>query len=107
MSQGRGRAKGASYQVEIPPEVAAAVRSLPPDIKRQIKQTLRRLAGTPEAGKLLTGELAGLRSYPARRFRIVYQLIEAQRRLLVLHIAHRRTVYEELTRKLKGQDAPP
>ena len=68
------RVQGPFYDVEIPPEVAEIVRGIPPEVKRHIKQALIRLAETPEAGKPLTGELAGLRSYRARRFRIVYEV---------------------------------
>ena len=103
----QSRAQGPIYHVEILPEVADLVRGLPPEVKRQIKQALTHLAEIPEAGKLLTEELAGLGSYRARRFRIVYRLIESARRLLVLHIGHRRTIYEELARELKGRQPPP
>ena len=100
MSSRRRRATGAFYHVEIPPEVADIVRSLPPEIKRQIKQSLIQLSESPQVGKPLIEELAGLRSFRARRFRIVYQLAESERRLLVLHVGHRRTIYEELVRRL-------
>jgi mRNA interferase RelE/StbE len=101
MSPWHRRVQGPIYHVEIPPEVADIVRGLPPEVKRQIKRALVRLAEAPEAGKLLTGELAGLRSYRARRFRIVYQFTELERRLLILHIGHRRTVYEELAQRIR------
>lgn len=106
MSAGHDRAQGPFYHVEILPEVADIVRGLPPEVKRQIKQALVHLAGNPEGGKLLTGELAGLRSYRARRFRIVYQPTESGRRLLILHVGHRRTVYEELARRVRGLRPP-
>jgi mRNA interferase RelE/StbE len=106
MSPWRRRVQGPFYDVEIPPEVAEIVRDLPPEAKRQIKQALTRLAETPAAGKPLTGELAGLRSYRARRFRIVYEVAESERRLLILHIGHRRTVYEELAQRVRQQQPP-
>jgi mRNA interferase RelE/StbE len=106
MSPWRRRVQGPLYDVEIPPEVAEIVRGLPPEVKRQIKQALIRLAETPAAGKPLTGELAGLCSYRARRFRIVYEVAEAARRLLILHIGHRRTVYEELAQRVRQQQPP-
>lgn len=107
MSPGECRALGPIYRVEIPPEVADIVRRLPPDVKRQLKQALAHLGEHPDAGKMLTGELAGLRSYRARRFRIVYQVAEAGRRVLVLSIGHRRTIYEDLAQRLKDQQPPP
>lgn len=106
MSPWRRRVRGPFYAVEIPPEVAEIVRDLAPEVKRQIKQALIRLAETPGAGKPLTGELAGLRSYRARRFRIVYEVAESERRLLILHIGHRRTVYEELAQRVRQRQPP-
>ena len=103
MSPRDSRARGLVYRVEIPPEVADIARDLPPDVKRQIKQALVYLGKVPEAGRPLTGELAGLHSYRARRFRIVYHLVESERRVLILHVGHRRTVYEELAKRLRGQ----
>jgi len=82
------------------------IRTLPPEVKRQIKQALIHLTAFPGAGKPLTGELAGLHSYRMRRFRIVYQLTASERRLLVLHVGHRQTVYEELARRLKEPPLP-
>jgi mRNA interferase RelE/StbE len=106
MSPWRRRVQGPFYDVEIPPEVAVIVRDLPPEVKPQIKQALIRLAESPGAGKALTGELAGLRSYRARRFRIVYEVAEAERRLLILYLGHRRTVYEELAQRVRHRQPP-
>ncbi len=106
MSPKRRRAQGLLYRVEIPSQAADIVRTLPPEVKRQIKQALIHLTEFPGAGKPLTGELAGLHSYRMRRFRIVYQLTASERRLLVLHVGHRQTVYEELARRLKEPPLP-
>lgn len=63
MSPRRRHAEGPFYRLEIPPEVADTIRQLPPEVKRRIKQAFVQLSETPEVGKLLTGEFAGLRSY--------------------------------------------
>jgi mRNA interferase RelE/StbE len=106
MSPGRRHVRGSLYNIEIPPEMAEIVRGLPPAVKRQIKQALIHFAETPEAGKPLTGDLTGLHSYRARRFRIVYEVIAPERRLLILHIGHRRTVYEELAQRVRQRQLP-
>ena len=107
MCPGRRHVQWLFYAVEIPPEVAEIAHGLPPDVKRQIKHALIRLAETSEAGKPLTGELAGLHSYRARHFRIVYEVAASERRLLILHIGHRRTVYEELAQRVRERQPPP
>jgi mRNA interferase RelE/StbE len=106
MSPWRRHVRGPFYAVAIPPEAAEIVRGLWPEVKRQIKQALIRLAETPEAGKPLNGELAGLRSYRARRFRIVYEVAETECRLSILHIGHRRTVYEDLAQRVRQRQPP-
>jgi mRNA interferase RelE/StbE len=106
MSPRRRGAHGFLYRVEISSEAADIIRTLPPEVKRQIKQALVHLTEFPGAGKPLTEELAGLHSYRARRFRIVYQFTASERRLLVLHVGHRKTVYEELSRRLKPPPLP-
>ena len=106
MSPRRPRTQGLLYRIEIPSEAADIIRTLPPEVKRQVKQALIHLTEFPGAGKPLTGELAGLHSYRVRRFRIVYQLTPSQRRLLVLHVGYRQTVYEELVRRLKEPPLP-
>jgi mRNA interferase RelE/StbE len=106
MSPRRRRAHGLLYRVEVSSEAVDIIRTLPPEVKRQIKQALVHLTEFPGAGKPLTEELAGLHSYRARRFRIVYQLTSSERRLLVLHVGHRKTVYEEISRRLKPPPLP-
>jgi mRNA interferase RelE/StbE len=101
MSPRRQHAQGFLYRVEISSEAADTIRTLPPEVKRQIKQALVHLTEFPSAGKPLTDDLAGLHSYRARRFRIVYQLTASERRLLVLYVGHRKTAYEDLSRRLK------
>ena len=50
MNPGEGSAQGPIYRVELPPEVADTVRSLPPEVKRRVKQALTHL------GKIQTRE---------------------------------------------------
>jgi mRNA interferase RelE/StbE len=89
------------FRPDIPPHVAEAVRSLHPDLKRSIKAAVRAIANYPECGETLQRELNGLRKYRVRRFRIVYAIDRKARVIRLMAIGHRRSIYEELTAKLR------
>jgi mRNA interferase RelE/StbE len=91
------------YRTEIPPRLAEVVRSLHPDLKRFVKAGLQSIAPNPESGEPLHGELRQYWKYRVRRFRIVYAIDRTNRRLLIVAVAHRREVYEELAARLKKQ----
>lgn len=89
------------YKTEMPPEVAEAVRHLPPSLKRSVRSTLRELTLNPHMGEPLRNELEGLRKFRVRRYRVVYRILERDRVIRILAIAERRTVYEELAQRAR------
>ena len=86
---------------DIPPHVASVIRSLHPDLKALIKSAIRAIAANPECGEPLKRELAGLHKYRVRRFRIVYSIDQKKRIIRLMAVGHRRTVYEELTERIR------
>ena len=91
----------AAYRPDIPPHVAEIIRHLPPNVKRSVKQSLRSLSVDPLLGAPLMRELAGLRKFKVRRFRIIYELDRKARVIRIFAIGHRREVYEELADRLR------
>jgi mRNA interferase RelE/StbE len=91
----------AVFRPDIPPHVAEVVRHLAPDIKRSVKQALRALCSDPFSGEPLLRELAGLRKYRVRRFRIVYEIDRHRRLLRIFAVGHRRDVYERIADQLR------
>jgi mRNA interferase RelE/StbE len=89
-------------QPEFPPDVAAVVRRLAPDVRRSVKQAVRALSVDPGLGELLQRDLEGFGQYRVRRFRIVYRIDRTRRTLQVLAVGHRRTVYEAAAGGLLG-----
>ena len=89
----------AVWRAVFAPSAAEAVRGLPPDVKRSVREALRVIIGDPYAGKAFLRDLHGLRSYRARRYRIVYQVAAAARQVRVVAVAHRSSVYEDLARR--------
>jgi len=89
------------FRPDIPPHVAEVIRSLHPDLKQAIKSAIRAIAANPECGEPLKRELDGLRKYRVRRFRIVYTVDQKRRIIRLMAVGHRRSVYEELTDRLR------
>lgn len=89
------------FRVDIPPHVAAVIRSLHPDLKALIKSGIRAIAANPQCGEPLKRELEGLRKYRVRRFRIVYSVDQKRRIIRLMAVGHRRSLYEEWTERLQ------
>ena len=56
------------------PPVQEALRSFPPETKRYIREAFEEIRRDPSGGKSLRDDLAGLYSYKALRYRIVYRI---------------------------------
>ena len=84
-----------AYEVEITPEGLRHLNRLPDKVKAAVIETIfGPIAENPRrAGKPLKGELQGL--YSARRgeFRVIYEIDEASRVVLVHRAQHRRSAY--------------
>jgi mRNA interferase RelE/StbE len=83
------------YEVEITPEGLRHLDRLPTKVRSAVIETiLGSIAENPQrAGKPLRGELEGL--YSARRgeFRVIYEIDDEARVVLVHRAQHRRRVY--------------
>ena len=84
-----------AYEIEITPEGLRHLNRLPEKVKAAVIETIfGSVADNPQrAGKPLHGELEGL--YSARRgdFRVVYEIDEAARVILIHRAQHRRQAY--------------
>jgi mRNA interferase RelE/StbE len=69
--------------------------------KQLITSAIRAIAANPEYGEPLERELNGLRKYRVRRFRIVYGVDLKRRLIRLMAVGHRRSVYEELTERIR------
>ncbi len=91
------------FRPDIPPHVANVTHSLHPELKQLIKAAIRAIAADPECGEPLQRELDGLRKYRVRRFRIGYAVHQKTRVIRLMAVGHRRSVYEELTERIRGK----
>jgi mRNA interferase RelE/StbE len=92
----------AQIRFRVPDEVARLVRGLHPDIKRKVRAALDCLAQDVEAGKVLQGDLRGLRSLRVARFRVIYRA-PVRRVIEIVTIGPRDRVYEETLRLISAE----
>lgn len=91
------------YKLLVANHAASVIRTLHPDIKRKLKTAFRVIADDPYAGKALTEELDGLRSYRVSRFRIIYRLMQ-ERHIEIIAVGPRERIYEETYRLLRKSE---
>ena len=86
------------YRIEMAQGVSDLVPHLPPELKRKVKAAFRSIAHDPYLGKELKEELAGLRSYPIARARIIYRISGAA--VEVVAFGPRADIYERAAAEL-------
>ena len=91
------------YIFRLPDHVAGLLRKLHPAIKANLKRALQFISEDPFCGKALKDELAGLRSYRVKRYRIIYRLMEKDNILEIIAIGPRKSIYEETFRLISRQ----
>jgi mRNA-degrading endonuclease RelE of RelBE toxin-antitoxin system len=83
------------YEVEITPEGLRHLNRLPDKVRAAaLVAILGPIAENPQRlGKPLLGELEGLHSARRGDYRVIYQIFEAERIILIHRVQHRRHVY--------------
>lgn len=83
------------YEVEITPEGLRHLNRLPEKVREAaIAAILGPIAENPQRlGKPLLGELEGLHSARRGDYRIIYQIFEDEKVVLIHRVQHRRDVY--------------
>lgn len=92
--------KKPSFKLRVHSEIRELIRSMHPDLKKKIKASLQLIISDPDSGKALKDELAGLRSFRIRTFRIIYR-ISSSKQIEIVAIGPRERIYEETFRILK------
>ena len=85
-----------SYRVRFTPEAARLIAKFPPEVKKLIRSAIDDLREDPSRGSELVDEFADYRSLKPKRYRIIYQVNEAEAVIEIYHAGHRRDVYETL-----------
>ena len=82
-----------AYSLKIKRSALKEIQVLPKPERLRIVEAIDRLPENPHVGKLLKGDLSGLRRIRTGDYRIVYEIDEGQVVVLVLRVAHRKNVY--------------
>lgn len=83
------------YQLKITPEGARSLDRLPEKVRPAVAATISGpLAENPKRlGKQLVGQLEGLRVARRGDYRIIYEIDDEERLVIVHRIQHRRDIY--------------
>jgi mRNA interferase RelE/StbE len=92
------------YDVAWHERVRSDLRALSKDdVSRIMARVRSRLANDPAAvGKPLKGVFKGLFRYRVGPYRIVYAIDHTERRIMILHVRHRKDAYKKVR-----EDEPP
>ena len=83
------------YKFRVTDDVVALVRKLHPILKANIRQALQLIGQNPYSGKPLKDELADLRSYRVKKYRIIYRVLDQDKILEIVAVGPRKKIYEE------------
>ena len=83
------------YKFSVPDDIVTLVRKLHPTLKANIKHALQLIEQNPHTGKSLKDELAGLRSYRVKKYRIICRVLDQDKILEIVAIGPRKNIYEE------------
>ena len=83
------------FRIQITPRAARELQRLPEKIATAcVEFIFGPLAGNPaRVGKQLRDELAGLRSARRGDYRVIYAIVEDERRVEIVHIDRRSNIY--------------
>jgi mRNA-degrading endonuclease RelE of RelBE toxin-antitoxin system len=84
------------YRIEMPRVLRDLIR--PPELKTKVKAALRSISDDPYRAKALTDELAGLRSYPVARSRVIYRVVGFK--IQIVALGPRADIYERAAAEL-------
>jgi mRNA interferase RelE/StbE len=91
------------YTVKFTRTVANKASTLHPDIKKQLRSAINEISKEPYSGKELQEELSGFLSYRFMRYRIIYQVNDIDKVIIVYMFGHRRDVYELFSELVNSQ----
>ena len=82
------------YRVKLTPTALNMLNSLHPEVRKQLKATLKELYDKPLLGKELREELVNFRSLKMKRYRAIYRVDNHNKHIVVYAIGHRKDIYE-------------
>lgn len=87
-----------TYKVYLHKKAAASLSKLNNPVQSRIKDSIKELELNPEKGEKLTG--SNFWRLRVGDYRVIYEIDNANKKILVLYIGHRRNVYDDFSRLL-------
>ncbi|PLX79364.1 MAG: type II toxin-antitoxin system RelE/ParE family toxin [Desulfuromonas sp.] len=81
------------YSLKIKNSALKELTKVDKPYRLQIITAIDKLIENPYVGKLLKGELSGLRRIRVGSYRVIYEINEGEVLILVLHVSHRKNIY--------------
>jgi len=81
------------YSLRIKQSALKELERLAKGERQRLVAAIDQLADNPHIGKLLKGDLSGLRRIRAGNYRVIYEINEGEVQILVLRVAHRKEIY--------------
>ena len=81
------------YSIQIKKSALKELQKLSESDRPRLIAAIDQLAEHPHAGKLLKGDLSGLRRLRVGTYRIIYEVDDGKVLILVLRVAHRKNIY--------------
>lgn len=90
------------HKLKISDQFRDLIRHLHPDLKQKVRLALSEIIENPLCGKLLQGELRGIRSFRVSKLRIIYRPVSNV--IEVIALGPRRSIYEETLRLIQKEE---
>ena len=78
------------------------IKKLHPRLRSIIKSKLEEIREDPYLGKFLERELSGYLSLHAKRYRIIYRVLENEKVVQIHYVGHRKDIYELFGEQVRG-----
>ena len=88
------------YKLRVPDEIVSLIRDMHPNLKKRVRAAFNEILNDPFCGKALKEELAGLRSFQIKRFRIIYK-VSSKKEISIVALGPRKYIYEETFRIIR------
>jgi mRNA interferase RelE/StbE len=77
------------------------IKKLHPHLRPVIKSKIEHIRENPYSGKFLEKELSGYLSLRAKRYRIIYKILEDEKVLRIHYVGRRKDIYELFGEQLR------
>ena len=91
-----------AYKLRVPDDIVSLIKGMHPLLKKRVRAALEEILSDPYCGKALKEELAGLRSFRIKRFRIIYK-VSSKKEVNIVALGPRKYIYEETYRIIQKE----